>query len=71
MELHSEFWLRETDFVRLDGVDNQLLEKNLRVLLDQKLSLPTLRIDQWIRFEALPAADRPRARHCPMRHGLS
>lgn len=54
VELYSEFWLREKEFVRLNGVDRRSLEKNLRVLLGQQLSLPTLRVDQWIRFEALP-----------------
>jgi GntR family transcriptional regulator len=55
VDLHSEFWLREAEFARLNGSDRRALEKNLRVLLGQKLSLPTLRIDQWIRFEPLPA----------------
>jgi GntR family transcriptional regulator len=55
-DLASEFWLRESDFSRLEGGDRRALEKNLRVLLGQKLALPTLRIDQWIRFEPLPAA---------------
>ncbi|MEO5693041.1 MAG: GntR family transcriptional regulator [Usitatibacter sp.] len=55
-ELHSEFWLREPEYARLGGSrDRHLLEKNLRVLLGQKLALPTLRIDQWLRFAALPA----------------
>jgi GntR family transcriptional regulator len=50
IDLYSEFWLREAEFVRLerDG-----LEKNLRVMLSQELSLPTLRVDQVIRFEPL------------------
>lgn len=56
LDLYSEFWMRETDFVRLDGVDNQFLGKSLRYLLDQKLSLPTLRMDQRIHFERVPAA---------------
>lgn len=55
-DLYSEFWLREAEFVRLPGVNRRLLEKNLRVLLGQALSLPTLRVDQWIRFEPLPAS---------------
>ena len=50
-DLHSAFWLREAEFARLNGPDRHSLEKNLRVLLGQKLSLPTLRVDQWIRFE--------------------
>ena len=56
VELYSEFWLRESEFRRLKGVDRGVLEKNLRVLLGQELSLPTLRVDQWIRFERLPRA---------------
>jgi DNA-binding GntR family transcriptional regulator len=56
MDLHSAFWLREAEFARLNGMDRSALEKNLRVLLGQKLSLPTLRVDQWIRFERPPQA---------------
>ncbi len=55
VELYSEFWLRGTEFVRLRDVDRHALEKNLRLLLGQKLLLPTLRVDQFIRFEPLPA----------------
>jgi GntR family transcriptional regulator len=54
LDLHSEFWLRPAEFARLKGMDRRMLEKNLRVLLGQQLSLPTLRIDQWMRFEPLP-----------------
>lgn len=54
VELYSEFWLRESEFRRLKGVNHRALEKNLRVLLGQELSLPTLRLDQYIRFERLP-----------------
>jgi DNA-binding GntR family transcriptional regulator len=54
LELHSEFWLREAEFAGLAGADRFALEKNLRVLLGQRLSLPTLRLDQWLRFERLP-----------------
>lgn len=56
IDLYSEFWLGQADFARLNGIDKRSLEKNLRLLLGQKLSLPTLRIDQWIRFEKLSAA---------------
>lgn len=55
LNLFSEFWLREEAFLRLGQIDRRSLERNLRVLLGQKLSLPTLRVDQWIRFERLPA----------------
>jgi DNA-binding GntR family transcriptional regulator len=55
LELYSEFWLREDDFSGLNGVDRHALEKNLRVLLNRQLALPTLRADQWIRFAPLPA----------------
>ena len=54
VELYSEFWLRGTEFARLRDVDRHALEKNLRLLLGQKLLLPTLRVDQFIRFEPLP-----------------
>jgi DNA-binding GntR family transcriptional regulator len=56
LDLYSEFWLREDDFARLGGVSKRALENNLRELLGKQLSLPTLRVDQWIRFEPLPAA---------------
>lgn len=52
--LHSAFWLREEEYERLNRPGRQALEKNLRVLIGQKLSLPTLRIDQWVRFEKAP-----------------
>jgi len=52
--LHSAFWLREAEYEQLNRPGRQALEKNLRVLISQKLSLPTLRIDQWIRFEKSP-----------------
>lgn len=54
-DLYSDFWLREEDFSGLGGVDRTSLEKNLRELVGQRLALPTLRVDQWIRFDALPA----------------
>ena len=54
-ELYSEFWLREEEFVRLDGISHRSFERSLRSLLDKQLSLPTLRVDQWIRFAPLPA----------------
>ena len=58
LDLYSEFWLRESDFARLGGIDRKALAKNLRVMLGQQIALPTLRVDQWIRFEppAAPAA---------------
>ena len=55
-DLYSEFWLREEDFAQLGGLDREALEKNLRELIGQRLSLPTLRVDQWIRFAPLPEA---------------
>lgn len=55
LDLYSEFWLREDDFSHLGGVGRAALEDNLRELLLQRLSLPTLRVDQWIRFGPLPA----------------
>ncbi|KWR83784.1 GntR family transcriptional regulator [Cupriavidus sp. IDO] len=58
-DLYSEFWLREEDFAQLGGLDREALEKNLRELIGQRLSLPTLRADQWLRFGAPPAAVAP------------
>lgn len=56
-DLHSAFWLREAVYARLrDVTDRRALEKNLRVLLGKTLSLPTLRVDQCIRFERPPRA---------------
>lgn len=55
LDLYSEFWLREEDFAQLGGLDREALEKNLRELIGQRLSLPTLRVDQWIRFGPAPA----------------
>lgn len=54
--LHSAFWLRDEEFERLNQPGREMLEKNLRVLIGQRLSMPTLRIDQWIRFEKAPPA---------------
>lgn len=53
-DLHSEFWMRDADFARLDGADARALASNLRLLLGRRLALPTLRVDQMIRFEPLP-----------------
>ena len=44
------------EYARTQNPTRRALEKNLRVLLGQKLSLPTLRVDQWIRFERPPKA---------------
>ncbi|SOE91225.1 DNA-binding transcriptional regulator, GntR family [Caballeronia arationis] len=55
-DLYSEFWLREADFAELGGLDRTALEKNLRELVGQRLSLPTLRVDQWLRYGTLPSA---------------
>jgi DNA-binding GntR family transcriptional regulator len=54
-DLYSEFWLREADFAQLGGLDREALEKNLRELIGQRLSLPTLRVDQSDRFGVPPA----------------
>ncbi len=53
-EVFSEFWLKEEDFARLEGVNRTTLQKNLRMLLGSELALPTLRAEQWIRFTSLP-----------------
>jgi DNA-binding GntR family transcriptional regulator len=55
LELYSEFWLREEEFIRLHGVSHRSFEKSVRTLLDKQLSLPTLRVDQWICFAPLAA----------------
>jgi DNA-binding GntR family transcriptional regulator len=55
LELYSEFWLREEEFIRLHGVSHRSFEKSVRTLLDTQLSLPTLRVDQWICFAPLAA----------------
>lgn len=55
-DLYSEFWMREEDFRQLGGVQRDELERNLRELIQQRLALPTLRIDQWIRFAPMPDA---------------
>ncbi|WP_137922578.1 GntR family transcriptional regulator [Hydrogenophaga sp. 2FB] len=51
-DLVSVFWLREEEFTRLEGLSSEELEKNLRELIGKRLSLPTLRVDQSIRFVA-------------------
>ena len=38
----------------MGGVDRNALEKNLRELIGQRLAMPTLRVDQWIRFGLMP-----------------
>ena len=53
LDLFSEFWMREDDFQHLGGIDQEALERNLRDLIMQRLSLPTLGVDQWIRFAPL------------------
>lgn len=54
LDLYSEFWMREDDFQHLGGIDKEALARNLRELITQRLSLPTVRVDQWIRFAPLP-----------------
>ena len=53
-DLYSEFWMREEDFRQMGGVNRDEMERNLRELIVQRLALPTLRVDQWIRFAPLP-----------------
>jgi DNA-binding GntR family transcriptional regulator len=53
LDVFSEFWMRKEDFQHLGGVNKEALERNLRELIMQRLSLPTLRVDQWIHFGAL------------------
>ena len=53
-DLYAEFWLRRGDFERVAATARQDLATNLRVLVTRELALPTLRVDQRIRFELLP-----------------
>lgn len=53
-ELISEFFLGARTFKALVSKADLSKDKNLRELLAQRLALPTLRIDQFIRFEQLP-----------------
>jgi GntR family transcriptional regulator len=69
-ELHGEFWLREPDFARLEGVDARSLETNLRELLGRRLALPTLGVDQAIRFERIPLRIATRIGHDPQTPGF-
>ncbi len=55
-DLFSEFFLLESEFAALRKLDAKALERiSLRDLLSQQFSVPTLRADQFIRFESLPA----------------
>lgn len=55
-DLFSEFYLREAEFEALRKLDAKALERmSLRDLLKQQFSVPTLRADQFISFETLPA----------------
>ena len=55
-DLFSEFFLPESGFAALRKLDAKALERiSLRDLLKQQFSVPTLRADQFVRFEALPA----------------
>jgi len=69
-DLHGEFWMHEADFARLEGVDCRSLESNLRVLLGRRLDLPTVGVDQSIRFERLPARIAARIGHEPQAPGF-
>ena len=39
----------------MGGVSPRSFERSMRSLLGKQLSLPTLRVDQWISFAPLPA----------------
>ncbi len=55
-DLFSEFFLQEDEFAALRKLGAKAFERmSLRDLLQQQFSLPTLRADQFIRFETLPA----------------
>lgn len=68
-DLFSEFFLPESEFAALRKLDAKALERiSLRDLLKQQFSVPTLRADQFVRFEVLPA------RVCDklgLRHGVT
>jgi len=68
-DLFSEFFLPESEFAALRKLDAKTLERiSLRDLLKQQFSVPTLRADQFVRFEVLPA------RVCDklgLRHGVT
>jgi DNA-binding GntR family transcriptional regulator len=69
-DLYSDFWLREDDFLRLGGVERAALEKNLRELVNKRLALPTVRVDQWIQFDRLPPAAARELELEPEQRGL-
>jgi len=69
-DLYSEFWMRQEDFSHLGGVNREALEDNLRELIMQRLALPTLRVDQWIHFGALPAGPAKALRRQPEETGF-
>ncbi|MGE0310776.1 MAG: GntR family transcriptional regulator [Lautropia sp.] len=54
-DLLSEFWLLHEDFERLTGFDGGDLAANLRVQIMRSLALPTLQVDQRIRFQHVSA----------------
>ncbi|MEO8203945.1 MAG: GntR family transcriptional regulator [Betaproteobacteria bacterium] len=55
-DLFSEFFLLESEFAALRRIDAKALERiSLRDVLKQQFSVPTLRADQFVRFETLPA----------------
>lgn len=53
--LASEFFLGAAEFKALGARAALGGDRNLRELLQRRLALPTLRVDQLIRFEPLPA----------------
>ena len=69
-DLYSDFWLREDDFLSLGGVERAALEKNLRELVNKRLALPTVRVDQWIQFDMLPPAAARELELEPEQRGL-
>jgi len=69
-DMFSEFWLCEEDFTRLGELDRPSLEKNLRELIGQRLSLPTLQVDQWMRFGPIPSVAARRLDLEPETNGL-
>jgi GntR family transcriptional regulator len=69
-ELISEFFLGAETFQDLVSTVDLSKDKNLRELLAQRLALPTLRIDQFIRFEPLPPRIAKRLQLAPDQPGF-
>lgn len=54
--LLSQFFMRQRDFEALFRGEEPRDDANLRALISERLSLPTLRVQQHVGFEPMPAA---------------